>query len=253
MGLADLNTYFRSVSEVNETSTDNSSVPEINPNMFSNALKYKDSKVRKCMIPRTDITGIEENESIAELKKRFEESGRTKIIIYSGNIDKAVGYCHALQLFDNPKSIKSITKKIITVPETTRISEMMSKFLKSRTSIAVVVDEFGGTDGLVTMENIVEEVLGEIEDEHDDISALPQCVAISEGVWRISGKYKIDDLLENEGIEIPQGEYDTLAGYILFYHGTIPDEESTLETDEFTITIETTNGFRIDTVILKRK
>ena len=138
----------------------------INSNMFDNALKYKDSKVRKCMIPRTDITGIEENESITELKKRFEESGHTKIIIYSGNIDNAVGYCHALQLFDNPKTIKSITKKIITVPETTRISEMMSKFLKSRTSIAVVVDEFGGTDGLVTMENIIEEVLGEIEDEH---------------------------------------------------------------------------------------
>lgn len=250
--LADLNTYIRQASKAPKGEKDDDEA-DIDPHIFNNALKFKDGKVRDCMIPRTDIVAIKENQSIEELKKLFEESGHTKIIIYAENIDSATGYCHALQLFENPKDIKSITRKIITVPETTRISEMMSKFLKSHTSIAVVIDEFGGTEGLVTIEDIVEEVLGEIEDEHDDISAVPQCIHLSDGACQISGKYKVEDLLENENITIPVGDYDTLAGYILSYLGTIPEEGSSLEIDNFTIKIETLDGLRIDTVILRNK
>ena len=165
---SDLNNYVKEFSP-SETNADNQ-LPEIQ--MFQNAIDFTHTRVRECMVPRNEIAAIEENDSIAELVKKFVNTGHSKILVYKKHIDNIIGYVHSYDIFSNPQDIKSINKPIIIVPQTMLAQEILPMFIQQHKSVAVVVDEFGGTSGMVTLEDLIEEIIGEINDEFDEISPI---------------------------------------------------------------------------------
>ncbi len=239
-GLTDLNNFITNLKIESEEKS-----IEVNTKIFSNALEFKTVKVRECMIPRTDMVAVDINDSIDELKDAFVSSGHSKIIIYKGNIDEVIGYCHSLELFKKPKDIQSILNPII-VPETMHVNELMIQFITERKSVALVVDEFGGTSGLVSIEDIIEEIFGEIQDEHDDEDWLEQ--QLDENSWLISARHEIDYLNEKYGWELPEGEYDTLGGFILSITENIPNINDVIEHGKYLFTIQSMHDNRIDLV-----
>jgi CBS domain containing-hemolysin-like protein len=216
--------------------------------IFKNAIEFKSRKVRNCMVPRTDIIAVDIRQSVEDLSRAFTTSGRTKIIIFDGNLDNVVGYCHALKLFDDPETIAQVTVPILIVPETTALQEMMYQFLTNHRSIAVVTDEFGGTAGIVTIEDVIEEILGEIVDEHDRDTE--PFVKIAENHFEMSGKTKIDELIEKLNLNIPEGEYDTVGGYIMSYLGEVPAVNAVVETEDYLMTVLEMKGVRVEKVSL---
>lgn len=223
---------------------------ELDKKIFHNALAFKTVKIRDCMIPRTEITAVELNESIERLRKAFVDSGHSKVIIYKQSIDEIIGYCHSSALFKRPQEIKDILTPIIIVPETALANELMIRFINEHKSLAVVVDEFGGTAGLVSMEDVIEEIFGDIEDEHDEEEQLIE-QKINENNYLLSARLEIEYLNETYHWQLPIGEYETLGGLILSYAEEFPKPGQTIEVPPFTFTVQAIGGNRLETVIVK--
>jgi len=235
------------------TGTDSPIQPEdieLDKKIFHNALEFKTVKIRDCMIPRTEITAVELNDSIEKLREAFVESGHSKVIIYKQSIDEIIGYCHSSALFKRPQEIKDILTPIIIVAETALANELMIRFINEHKSLAVVVDEFGGTAGLVSMEDVIEEIFGDIEDEHDEeVELIEQ--KINHNNYILSARLEIDYLNETYHWQLPTGEYETLGGLILSYAPDFPKQGQTIVVPPFTFTVQTIEGNRLETVVVK--
>ena len=243
--LTDLNDYIKKV-VVSDKEIQSKNVTEF----INNALSLKTVKVRDCMTPRTDIISIDKNDSILELNKMIDESGFSKIIVYKSSIDEIIGYCHGLSLFKKPKQLKEIIKPITFINETNFASEILFKFISEQISIAVVIDEYGGTSGILTLEDIIEEIFGEIIDEFDEDLLLEN--KIEKNSYNFSARLEIDYLNQKYNFKIPRGEYDTLGGFIIDFNKNLPKKDDEIEFDKFFIKILSMNDNRIDNVFFKQ-
>ena len=223
----------------------------MNKKILHNALEFKTVKIRECMIPRTEITAAELNDSIDKLREVFIESGHSKVIIYKQSIDEIIGYCHSSSLFKRPAKIQDILTPIIIVTETTLANELMIRFIDEQKSLAVVVDEFGGTSGIVSMEDVIEEIFGEIEDEHDEEDHLLIEQKLFENTYLISARLEIDYLNETYHWDLPTGEYETLGGLIISFAEDLPKQGQVIQVPPFTFTIQATGNNHIKTVIVE--
>lgn len=243
--LTDLNNFVKNMHRISHEDDE----VELDAKIFHNALEFKTVKVRECMIPRTEIVSLEINQGIDALRAAFVDSGHSKIIIYKETIDDITGYCHSSALFNKPSKIEEILTPIITVPETTLANELMIRFINERKSLAAVVDEFGGTSGIVSMEDVIEEIFGEIEDEHDEDDLVEY--KINENTYLLSARHEIDYLNDKYEWELPIGEYETLGGLILSYTEDIPKPGDTFSIPPFTFNIHSTEDNRINVVKLE--
>lgn len=230
--------------EKNETEIDN----EVK--LFRNALDFTKVKLREIMVPRNEIVSLDIKSSIEDLKQKFIETGYSRILFYSGNNDNIVGFVHHSIMFSHPESIKEHLRKIIIVPETMSASKLLSRFIQQRSSIAIVVDEFGGTSGMVTTEDILEEIFGEIEDEHDTVDLIKKQILSNEFV--LSGRLELDELNEDFKLEFPENEnFETLAGFILFNHESIPKTNTIITIENYQFKILKATNTKIELVRLK--
>ena len=217
--------------------------------MFQNALEFSGVKAREIMIPRTEIVAVELNESIENLIATFVSSGFSKILIYNENIDDILGYVHSFDMFKKPKNIKEVLIPIVNIPETIQINEVLNILTRKRKSMAVVLDEYGGTSGIVTLEDIVEELFGEIEDEHDKDKFIEE--QLSETEYLFSARLEVEYLNETYHLEIPESEeYETLGGFIVLHNEGIPTQGEKIEISPFTFVIEACSQTKIETVRL---
>lgn len=225
--------------------------PEVDVRIFHNALEFRTVKVRECMVPRTEIEAVEISEPIDVLRKAFSETGHSKIIIYQDTIDNIVGYCHQFTMFRKPPDIASIVTPIMVVPESMLASELFVRFVAEHRSVALVVDEFGGTSGMVTTEDLLEEIIGEINDEFDEESLLEQ--ELAPGTYLLSARHEIDYLNEKYDLDLPEGDYETLGGFILSVHEDIPYPGQVVQVAPFSISILSMDENRINTVKLVKQ
>lgn len=217
--------------------------------IFRNALDFSKVKLRECIVPRNEIEAMEFTSEIDDLTQRFIETGYSRILIYKESIDNIIGYVHSSLIFKKPQSIKSALSRIIFVPETMAAHKLLNLFTKEQKSIAVVVDEFGGTAGMVTIEDIMEEIFGEIEDEHDNIDLEEQ--VISETEFLFSGRLEIDYLNDKYELNLPESEeFETLNGFILFNHESIPKYNETIRIDQFSFKIVEVSNTRVEKIKL---
>jgi CBS domain containing-hemolysin-like protein len=217
--------------------------------LFRNALEFSSVRIRDCMIPRTEIAAIPVESTIEELRQKFIETGYSRILVYEKNIDRITGYIHHSSLFRNPARVDEIIRKIPNIPESMPANRLLTKLLGDRGNIAVVIDEFGGTSGLVTTEDILEEIFGEIEDEHDNPTLTEKMT--SEGEFLFSGRLEIDYLNETYSLNLPTSDdYETLAGLILHYHPSFPKINETIRIPGFAFRITTSNRKKISVVAL---
>ena len=242
-GLTDLNHYLQNLNRKVSTEEEN----EVDTKIFHNALEFKQVKVRDCMIPRTEITAIEIEEGIEGLKKVFIESGHSKVLVYKETLEEVVGYCHSLALFKKPKDIPSILTSIPIVPEAMPANDLMLKFSKERKSLAIVVDEFGSTSGLVSMEDVMEQIFGEIQDEFDDTEDWIE-KRLDEHTFILSGRHEIDYLNEKYNWNLPEGDYETLGGMLIHLYEDIPAVNEVITLSAFQFQIMTVTDARIDTI-----
>ena len=218
--------------------------------IFQNALQFSTVKAREVMVPRTEITAVEINETPKNLTKLFTETGYSKILIFKENIDEIIGYVHSYELFKKPKTIKSILLPVEFVPETMLIQDILNVLTKKRKSMAVVLDEYGGTSGILTVEDIIEELFGEIEDEHDTTDLFEE--QIGENEFKFSARMEVDYINENYKLELPEGEeYETLGGLIVNHTGEIPEQDTEVTIDEFTFKILEVSNTKIDLVSVR--
>lgn len=227
----DLDNY---ISQVSDNDLDDDA--EVDTEMFKNALDFSNLQVRDCMTPRMELESIDIKESIDNLYKKFIATGLSKILVYGGTNENIIGYIHQREIFRKPKSIKQILIPIEIVTETMSVMDLLNRFSKSRKSIALVVDELGGTAGIVTIEDAMEEIFGEIEDEHD-VDALVE-KQINEREFVFSARLEIDYLNDKYDLNIAEGEYHTLGGFIVFMHESIPIKGEKILIDDFEIEIE---------------
>ena len=217
--------------------------------LFKNALDFSKVKLREIMVPRPEIEMLEMGTSISELRQKFVETGYSRILIFKENSDNIIGYVHSSVLFHNPQSFEPFIKKVLIVPETMPANKLLSTFIQEHRSIAIVVDEFGGTSGMVTSEDILEEIFGEIEDEHDVRDIIER--KINDNEYIFSGRAEIDLLNEKYFFELPETEeFETLAGYILYYHESIPKINSIIKIGKFHFKILKATNTKIELVKL---
>ena len=218
--------------------------------IFQNALVFQNVKAREIMVPRTDIISLEIHETVNNLKNIFVETGLSKVMIYKNSLDDVIGYVNAFELFKKPRTIKSILLPIEIVPESMLINDVLNSLIKKRKSVAIVVDEYGGTSGMITVEDIVEELFGEIEDEHDSQEFLDE--KINDTEFNFSARLEIDYINEEYNLNIPKSEaYETLGGFIIEFTENIPSEGEVIEIQNFRFSITKISGARIDKISLK--
>lgn len=234
-----------------EKSPDDSEIG-LEAKLMRNTLDFSNIKVRDCYVPRTDMVAISASESVAKLHEKFVESGYSKILVFSGSIDNIIGYVHVSEMFKGAKNIRAMMSPIAVVPETMRANLLLRQFTSQHKSIAIVVDEFGGTSGLITLEDVLEEIFGEINDEHDDDDLMDQ--QVDEHTYIFSGRMEVEDINEKYGLHLPQSDdYDTLAGLILNEIQSIPSEGDTLDMERYEIKVIQAGHATVDRVELKVK
>ena len=236
---------------VNESNAerDQQADPEQEIKLFQNALDFSNVKLRDCMVPRTEIVAFDESVSMEELQSKFIETGLSKILIYRKSTDNIIGYINSKELFKNPLDLSSMIMSLPIVPETMPANKLLQSFIKDHKSISVVVDEFGGTSGIVTMEDILEEIIGEIEDEHDTSELTEE--KLNEQEYIFSARHEIDYLNEKYRLNIPElDDYETLAGLILFHYESIPKINDRIHIEGFVIRILDVSETRIELIHL---
>ncbi|MBL0050488.1 MAG: HlyC/CorC family transporter [Bacteroidetes bacterium] len=245
-GRLDLDHY---INELNSSPTAHKSELNSEIQMFQNALDFDRLKVRECMVPRTEIVALDYEDSITDLKNKFIETGLSKILIYRDNIDYIVGFVHSFEMFKKPETISSILLPIALVPESMPARELMTLFSRQRKSVAVIVDEHGLTSGMVTVEDIIEEIFGEIEDEHDTEDLIEK--KINDDEYILSGRHEIHYLNTEYKLQLPYGDYETLAGMILHHHEALPSKGEIIVVGDFTFAIQSMQNNRIEQLQLK--
>jgi len=223
---------------------------ERNTQLMENAQELPKVKIRQCLVPRKEIVGIEDTATIEELANKFIETRLSKLIVYNENIDHIIGYVHQLDMFKKPTDIKSVLLPIPAVPESMSASSLINKFTKDRKSIAWVVDEFGGTAGIITMEDVLEELFGEIQDEYDIEVFVDKQLAENE--FMFSGRLELDFLSDKYGFEFGENESETLSGYIINHHEKIPKQKEHIIVDDFEFDILHVSDTRIEMVKMKK-
>lgn len=239
----DLEHFFQQTKDQDEENQ------ELNTELFENALSLPLVKIRQCLVPRTEIEGADIHISIEDLKKQFIKTQLSKLVIYDDSVDSILGYVHQIDLFKRPSSVQEILHPIIAVPESMSATDLINKFTKERKSIAWVVDEFGGTAGIVTMEDVLEEIFGEIRDEYDVEEFVEKQLAEDEFIF--SGRLELDYLKEKYELDFPENESETLSGYIINKHEAIPKQKETIIVDHYQIDVLTVSDTRIEMVKLK--
>ena len=239
----DLEHFFQQTKDQDEENQ------ELNTELFENALSLPLVKIRQCLVPRTEIEGADIHTSIEDLKKQFIKTQLSKLVIYDDSVDSILGYVHQIDLFKRPASVQDILHPIIAVPESMSATDLINKFTKERKSIAWVVDEFGGTAGIVTMEDVLEEIFGEIRDEYDVEEFVEKQLAQDEFIF--SGRLELDYLKEKYELDFPENESETLSGYIINKHEAIPKQKATIIVDHYQIDVLTVSDTRIEMVKLK--
>jgi CBS domain containing-hemolysin-like protein len=228
-------------------STRTESNDEIDTELFEKALNLREVRVKESMVPRPEIEAIEVNASIEELIKLFQETNLSRIIVYENDIDNILGYVHHQQLLKPVKSIRSIVMEVPFVPETMRVRDLMNQFIKNRRNVACVVDEYGGTSGLITMEDILEEIFGEIEDEHDEEEYIDK--QLSDTEFLFSGRLEIATLNEKyPQLHLPEGEYHTLSGYLVMTAARIPSQGDEIDLGNLKFILESVSDTKIETI-----
>lgn len=218
--------------------------------IFQNALEFSDTKVRDCMVPRTEIDAVEDTATGEELRQMFVESGHSKIVVYHEDIDHVVGYIHSQELFRNPDDWTKCLRQMIFVPETMAASKLMQTFLSQKKSLGVVVDEFGGTSGIIALEDIVEEIFGDIEDEHDSVNYVAK--KLDNGEYLLSARLEIEKVNELFDLDLPESDdYMTLGGLILHYYQSFPKLNEVVHVDHFEFKIVKNTATKIELVRLK--
>ena len=242
----DLDDYVRDLNERMEAEGELDNEMQI----LQNALGFSNIKARDCMIPRTDIVAYDIETTVDEIKDKFIETGLSKILIYRDTIDNIIGYVHSFELFKRPKRIKEVLIPIAFVPEAIPAKDLLELFAKQHGNIAIVVDEFGGTSGLITIEDVVEEIFGDIEDEHDSDELLEQ--KIDRSTYLFSARQDIDYLNDKFDLSLEEStEYDTLGGLVLHHLESIPEEGTLLEIEDYTMRIEQVSDRRIEIIRIK--
>lgn len=248
----DLNYYLQQTFNTETAAEDK---PEIDAEMFTNAMTFNEVRVKEFMVPRTEIRAMPLDASIEELLDYFIAEGHSRVIIYKDSIDEVVGFVHHSSMFRRPKSISEVLQPILMIPETMAANLLLSEFTKHRKTMAVVVDEFGGTEGLVTVEDLVEVVFGDIEDEHDEPEEEELLAKqVKENLWLLSARHLVEDLNEQWDMGLPEGEgeYSTLAGLIIHHLEAIPEVNDTVEIPGFKIVITDASDSKINIVRLEK-
>ncbi len=222
---------------------------ERNAQLMENAQELPHIKVRQCLVPRKEIVGIDSRSNMEAIRKKFIETKLSKLIVYEKNIDHITGYIHQLDLFKNPLTVPSVLLPIPAVPESMSATDLISKFTRERKSIAWVVDEFGGTAGVVTMEDVLEELFGEIQDEYDVEEFTEK--KISDNEYIFSGRLELDYLRHKYGFDFEEEETETLSGYIISYHETIPRQKERIIIGQYEFEVMNVSETRIETVKMK--
>lgn len=239
----DLEAFMQQSYEVDEDALENTT------DLIENALSLPNVKIRQCLVPRTEIDGIEMHATIEEVRARFIETKLSKMVVYKDNIDNIMGYIHQLDLFKKPKDIEAVLLPIPVVPESMSATDLISKFSKERKTIAWVVDEFGGTAGIVTMEDVLEKLFGDIKDEYDTEESAEQ--QLSETEFIFSGRLSLAHLSEKYDLTFPEKDSETLSGYIINAHNGIPTRKDRIIIDHYEFDIEKVSDTRIETVKMK--
>jgi len=221
----------------------------INTDIFENVLYLPETKARECMVPRNEIVAVDVDTTLAEVEAKFIDTKLSRLIVYDDSIDNIIGYVHHLSLLKHPKNLRSILFPVEVIPESMPAKELLNLFTKKNKIIAWVVDEFGGTSGIITMEDVLEEIFGEINDEHDEEDLTEK--QIDENDFIFAGRLEVDYLNDKYPFEIPTGEYETLSGYILANYKDIPALNEEIYIDNFKFEIAAGSDMRIETVKLK--
>lgn len=218
--------------------------------IFQNALEFSEVKSREVMVPRTEMTAIEIHDSLSHLNELFTQTGHSKILVYKTTIDDILGYVHSFDLFKDPKNIKSMLRPVEYVPETMFAKDVLNVLIKKRKSLAVVLDEYGGTSGIITVEDVIEELVGEIEDEHDTVELVEQ--KTNKNTFIFSARIEVDYINETYKLQLPDSEnYETLGGFIVHHAEEIPDKNQEIKIEQFHFTILEVSSTKIELVQLK--
>lgn len=225
---------------------------EIDPELeiFKNALEFPETKAREFMIPRTEIEGVEVQTELTKVHELFIDSGYSKLLVYDENIDKIIGYVHAFELFRRPDNLQRVLRPVSFIPESMTADEILNLFTKEKRNIAIVLDEHGGTSGMITLEDVIEEIFGEIEDEHDSEALLEKEIRPNE--WLFSTRLEVSDVNEKWNLTIPESDnYNTLGGYILDLHESIPVKGTVIRSEQYLFIVEKTTLNRLEEVVVK--